>query len=61
MTDRDQSRITLKVKRIRRIADVPRYVDNCHSAPARYGWVGHPDEWPHSSLRNMAVSEMILS
>ena len=61
MTLKEHRRITLKMEHIRRTADVPRYVDYCHFAPVRYGWVRHPSDWAHSSLGTVAVSEMILS
>ncbi|HEY9039760.1 MAG TPA: hypothetical protein VIN05_12560 [Roseovarius sp.] len=56
-----RSKVSLKGRRIRRHANLGRYVDNCHFAPVRYGWVNHPEQWPHSSLRQQADSEMILA
>lgn len=61
LTLKDFDKIKLSVHIIHRASDLQRFVDICHFAPVRYGWVDRPDNWRQTTLRNVDACEMILT
>ncbi len=41
--------------------ELQRRIDACHFAPVRHGLTRRPEDWPHSTVRSKAPSELILT